>query len=316
MSLYDRDYMRNRGGYARSDAGGVFSQLRVLGAVKVLILINAICFALEIVFDSVFGYGAFFGMFELSVPALLSGKVWTLLTYSFLHADFFHIFANMLGLFFIGTPLEKMIGTRRFCAVYFLGALLGGLLWLALSWNDREGLVGASAAVMSVFACFCAVCPPYPITFLLFFVLPVSMMPMTMLKIAALIEVLGLVSSFGGAGSVVAYSAHLGGMGAGLLAARAFSGRIKLVGIFADKMRKFFKVAHTADLENGQKRAADYKFSVDIRGDGRGVSGGKEEGPSMSRRVDEILDKINERGFSSLTEEERDFLRRARDASK
>ena len=73
---------------------------------------------------------------------------------------------------------------------------------------------------------------------------------------------------------------------------------------------------NTADLENGQKRAADYKFSVDIRGDGRGVSGGKEEGPSMSRRVDEILDKINERGFSSLTEEERDFLRRARDASK
>lgn len=295
MSLYEREYMRvPREGVKR---GGDF--LRQNSAVKVLIIANIVCFVMGFLFDALFGRGTFFQIFELSKGALMSGKVWTLITYSFLHADFFHILLNMVGLFFIGSPLEKMIGKKKFFITYFLGALIGGLIWLAFSWNMREGLVGASAAVMSVFACFCAFYPPMPLTFLIFFVIPVSMRPMTMLKIAAAFELVGLIASLSGSSSVIAYSAHLGGMGTGLLAAYIFKR-----GGFSGSIMDFFKRSSPVNL-GGAKSASDYKFSVNI--------GGRAQ---TQQRVDEILDKINSGGFSSLTDEEKDFLRRAREQLK
>lgn len=306
MSIYDREYMRGaRGGFSGGRAGSSpLSRLAEASAVKVLIIANVCCYVAGLFFDGLFGYGAFFGLFELSSSAIASGRVWTLLTYSFLHADFLHIFLNMLGLYFIGSPLERIVGKGRFYAAYFAGALLGGALWLALSWNAREGLVGASAAVMSVFSCFCALYPPVPLTFLLFFVIPLSLKPMTMLKIAVALELVGLVSSFSGH-SAIAYSAHLGGIGAGLLAARFFrSGASRGWTGFRKPKFDFFRKSVPPRLP-GEKSASDYKFSVNI--------GGR---PSDSDRVDEILDKINSGGFASLTDEEREFLKKAREGMK
>lgn len=306
MSIYDREYMRGaRGGFSGGRTGSSpFSRLAATSAVKVLIAANVCCYAAGLFFDALFGYGAFFGLFELSSSALASGRVWTLLTYSFLHADFLHIFLNMVGLYFIGTPLEKIVGKGRFYAAYFAGALLGGALCLAFSWNDREGLVGASAAVMSVFSCFCALYPPVPLTFLLFFVIPLSLKPMTMLKIAVAAELVGLASSFSGH-SAIAYLAHLGGIGAGLLSARLFRRGIGRGWTgFGKPKFDFFRKSDPPRLQ-GEKRASDYKFSVNIGG-----------GRTDSDRVDDILDKINSGGFASLTDEEREFLKRARERMK
>ena len=234
-------------------------------------------------------------MFDLSLPGLASGKIWTGITYSFLHAGLAHIAFNMIALYFMGTPLESWIGSRKFLFVYFAGALAGAALWLLFSFGSPVGLVGASASVMAVFACFCALYPPMPVTFLLFFVLPISIKPINMLKIAAALEALGLLYTLSGGLSEIAYAGHLGGIAAGFFAARAIkSGKLA----FLDKLS--FKLPRRKS-EKYTKSASEYSYRVNI-------SNPKD----LKNEVDRILDKISEKGFASLTESERQTLVDAR----
>lgn len=294
MSIYDRDYMNRR---PRRGFGGL--GLRITSPVSALILFNVAVFFAEAVFDRIYGAGSFFGIFGLSLSALEHGRVWTVLTYSFLHADILHILCNMVGLYYIGKYVERAAGTRKFLALYFGGALAGAALWLGMSafGQTREVLVGASASVMAVFSAFCLLYPPMPITFLLFFVLPISMKPLTMLKVAAGFEILGLLYSLAGGDAVVAYSAHLGGILAGL----GFVALLRRGGLsFLDGVprRKIPGVSRGG-------RASDYVFKVNLS-----------EPKDLSKEVDRILDKINAEGFASLTQDERETLRRAKDSLK
>lgn len=294
MSIYDRDYMNRR---PRRGLGGL--GLRITSPVSALILFNVAVFFAEAVFDRIYGAGSFFGIFGLSLSALEHGRVWTVLTYSFLHADILHILCNMVGLYYIGKYVERAAGTRKFLALYFGGALAGAALWLGMSafGQTREVLVGASASVMAVFSAFCLLYPPMPITFLLFFVLPISMKPLTMLKVAAGFEILGLLYSLAGGDAVVAYSAHLGGILAGLgFVALLRRGWLS----FLDGVPR----RKTPDVSRGG-RASDYVFKVNLS-----------EPKDLSKEVDRILDKINAEGFASLTQDERETLRRAKDSLK
>ena len=221
------------------------------------------------------------------------------MTYSFLHAGLAHIAFNMIALYFMGKPLESWIGMRKFLFVYLCGALGGAALWLLFSIGSPGGLVGASASVMAVFACFCALYPPVPVTFLLFFVLPVSVKPMTMLKIAAALEGVGLLYTLSGGASDIAYAGHLGGMAAGLLSARAIRGG----GLaFLDKLS--FKIP-SRKSEKNTKSASEYSYRVNIS-----------DSSDLRREVDRILDKISSDGFASLTEGERRTLADARKTMK
>ena len=107
MSIYDRDYMRGRGG-----RGAVADFFGNISAVKALIFFNVAALVAGAFADRFFGYGTFFSLFDLSWAGLASGRVWTPLTYSFLHAGLAHIAFNMIALYFMGKPLESWIGTR------------------------------------------------------------------------------------------------------------------------------------------------------------------------------------------------------------
>ena len=303
MSIYDRDYMSesSRRGYAYGN-GGVRAFFAQTPATKILIIANIACFILGGVFDRFFGAGAFFDLFALSPDAVSSGKVWTFATYAFLHANLLHIFLNMLGLYFMGIALETWVGARRFLLVYFAGALAGGVLWLMLSYMHHEALVGASGAVIAVFAAFCAYYPPVPLTFLIFFIIPVSLKPMTMLKIAAAIEAMGFFYSLSVGHATIAYSAHLGGMAAGYFLARRKRG----AAVEFPRMpsfKKFFGGGSRKEPDN--RGAGEYRYSVNITSHA-----------DLKAEVDRILDKINSGGFSSLTEEERETLKKAKEVFK
>ena len=95
MSIYDRDYMRGGG---RRTAAEFFGNI---SAVKALIFLNVAALVAGAFADRFFGYGAFFSLFDLSWAGLASGRVWTPLTYSFLHAGLAHIAFNMVALYFM-----------------------------------------------------------------------------------------------------------------------------------------------------------------------------------------------------------------------
>jgi len=292
--LSDRHYMRDS--YEPSRNGGVSVMAWLLSAIIA-------GFILQNVFLRWFNAGQFFdSFFALSPYGIATGKVWTLLTYGFLHdpRNLLHILANVLAIYFLGRELIPLLGTRRFVGVYLAAVVTGGLLWLATNWQAQGLVVGASAAACGLLIIYAGFFPHRPITFLLFFILPVTLKPkhiaitLLLLDLAgfAFYEVLGAASPFG-----VAHSAHLGGMLAGWVYFRYVHDRA-------------WSFAWARRQANASRRAAAVDFDADETDDPADL-------PPSSRNlraeVDRILDKINSEGFGALTPEEKRLLDSAKD---
>src|ERR1041385_853142 len=99
------------------------------------------------------------GYLMLTPMAIGRGWVWQLLTFQFLHVDLWHLLGNLLTLWFIGRPVEHILGTRRFLVAYFGSGVIGGVLqWSLMLLSPMHFMpfvVGASAGLMGIFAIFC-----------------------------------------------------------------------------------------------------------------------------------------------------------------
>jgi membrane associated rhomboid family serine protease len=129
-----------------------------------LILINVFLYFVSLFVLIGFGEKFFSDNVALTPSLILQGKsLWTFLTSMFSHVLFFHIFANMFSLFFIGNFLERIIGTKRFISVYLIAGLLGGIFFvlsgLIFGGIDVPG-VGASGAIFGLLGVL-AVLVPY-----------------------------------------------------------------------------------------------------------------------------------------------------------
>ena len=133
-----------------------------------LIVINLLIFIVErlVVFLFKLEPDFFMRWFELPQNILdFASQPWSIITYSFFHGGFSHIFWNMILLYFSGRIFLNLFGPKRFITVYFLGAVMGGLVFI-LSYNlfpvflgTQSALIGASAAVMAVLIFICTYMP-------------------------------------------------------------------------------------------------------------------------------------------------------------
>jgi membrane associated rhomboid family serine protease len=302
--LYDRPYMREPAGPPARNTSIVMTLLIVTIAVFVLQNI------LNVLFPGFRGQPNYFltDWFALSGPHFKELKVWTLFSYSFLHStqSLMHIFGNMLGLFFIGRAIEPILSKAHFLLLYFGGSLMGGLVFLVFHYNGMNSVIGASGAVLALVAFFCLLRPEQPITLLLFFVLPITVKPKWvfwgMLAISlfgVLFDELPAVRNPQTHQMIVAHSAHLGGMLAGILffrfvykgSASFFPRRAARPGI---ELPEWFK----------QKQKVEPKITYQVNRSNR---------DALQNEVDRILDKINATGFGSLTTEEKSTLDQAKD---
>lgn len=145
---------------------------------------------------------------------ILQGKyLWTFLTSMFMHGGFFHIFANMLSLFFIGGLVEKILGPKRYLYFYLISGLFASLFFVSLSLiftaDFNAFAVGASGALFGLVGLLVLLTPNLPV-YIMFIPIPVKM------KYAGpgILIVLWLISI---AGNIpVGNTAHLGGLLAGL----------------------------------------------------------------------------------------------------
>jgi len=137
-------------------------------------------------------------------PVYLAAMPWTLVTHMFVHANFDHLFWNMLFLFFFGPELERRVGEMRFLGIF----LLSGIAAAAAQILIFPGvLVGASGALYGVMGCLAMIAPE--IRVLLFFLLPLS--------IRAAVIVFALIDFFAlGAADNIAHMAHITGLLVGL----------------------------------------------------------------------------------------------------
>jgi membrane associated rhomboid family serine protease len=141
--------------------------------------------------------------------------VWQLISYSFLHGGFNHLFFNMFALWMFGLPVERMWGSRKFAEYYFVCVLGAGAIQLLvqhLSGNVYP-TIGASGAVFGLLLAYGVMWPNNKL-FLIFF--PVPIKAKWFVLIYGGVE---LVFGMTGAMPQVAHFAHLGGLffGAGLL---------------------------------------------------------------------------------------------------
>ena len=146
-------------------------------------------------------------------------RPWGLITSMFTHYSFTHLLFNMLTLYFFGSYLLKMLGTKKFLIIYLGGGLLGGVFFVLIStlMNPSIGIsaIGASGAIFALGGTL-AVLTPRVKVYIMFIPIPV---PLWIAVIGG-----GLIMSFM---PNVAWEAHLGGLLFGLAAGFIIKNRRK-----------------------------------------------------------------------------------------
>lgn len=137
-------------------------------------------------------------------PDHVMQRPWTLITHMFVHADFNHLFWNMLFLFFFGMELERRVGENKFLQIYMFSGIVAAFGQMMISSGS---MVGASGALYGVMGCLAMIAPE--IRILLFFVIPVSIRGAVVLFV--LIDFLTL-----GSADNIAHMAHIVGLLVGL----------------------------------------------------------------------------------------------------
>jgi membrane associated rhomboid family serine protease len=213
MGLYDRDYTQAEDAPQRyyGTPQFRFGFPSLTPVVKWLLIVNVAIFLAGVIVSPL---GRWLETWFALFPPLRSfvTRPWTIVTYEFLHSriDAWHIFMNMIGLYFLGPALERQWSGRRFLLFYLLCGACGGLLYILLANAGLlipAVLVGASGSILAILAA-CAIL--FPHTTVILFVFPVP------IRVAAIgFMAVYVISILTGGGNAGGNAAHLGGMAAG-----------------------------------------------------------------------------------------------------
>jgi membrane associated rhomboid family serine protease len=242
--------------------------------VKRLLIANAVMFIVVLALPALVQWLAF-------IPALTFLRPWTLVTYMFVHASFFHLFFNMLILFFFGPPLEGMWGGREFIRFYLISGLGGAILSYFFAF--QSAIVGASGAIYGVMLAFAMNWPNMYIHIW-------AILPVKAKWLVGFLAAVSVAALLGGARDGVAHWAHLGGFGAAFLYLKLNDRLTSRV----DRLRTFM---------------SRRKLQVEKQGDARPAGNGPARRPRREEdrvldEVDRVLDKISTSGLQSLSEDE------------
>ncbi len=208
---------------------------------------------------------------------------WTLFTYMFIHIGFFHLVVNMFMLYLVGQFFYKTYGDSEFKVFYFFGGLSGGLLYMIIYGVFLAGnssLLGASAAIYSVLFAMVSYYPNMPIR--LFFIEK----PVKLLYLAIVVLALGFLLQPNNLGGNIS---HVGGALFGYFYMKLYSKGRGHLSLDFKTPRIFSKNTNSQSPPRN-----DYDYN-DLKAERRA-------------KTDAILDKISRSGYTSLTNEEKEFL--------
>lgn len=225
-------------------------------------------------------------------------RPWTFITHMFLHEGFWHYAWNMIILYWFARIVGDLIGDRKILPLYLIGGLAGAffyILWVQISGMTGFAL-GASGAVMCMVVAAAFIAPEYEMRLLLIGNVRLKYVALGLVVIDI------LTNSASNPGGTMA---HLGGAIMGGLYVHFLQRGNDLteplqrlfdsIGKSTQRERRApMKVVH-----NKKKPARTYTESTSHRSD------------DVQSQIDDILDKINQSGYDSLTTEEKDFLYRA-----
>jgi len=150
------------------------------------------------------------------VPAVFLDRPWTIVTNMFVHAGFFHLFVNMITLFFFGTFLARLVGQNKFLLLYFGGGILGNIFYILLG-EPISIAVGASGAVYAIAGALVVMMPKLRVY--LYFIVPMPLW-VVVLVFFGIWSIPGFIPG-------IAWQAHIGGLIFGLIAGYFFRRRMR-----------------------------------------------------------------------------------------
>lgn len=235
--------------------------------------------------------------------SVLATKPWTLITHMFVHADVWHVFGNMLWLWMFGYILQDLTGNRKIFPVFLYGAFAGAIAFiLAVNFLPalKPGLheaaaIGASAGVMAIAAAVTTLAPGYRI-----FPMLNGGIPLWIITAFYLLIDLAFLSDDNTGGRI----AHLAGAVAGYFFIYSYRKGVDWGGWMNNFYDWFNDLFNPARPKKGKVIKHELFY--------RSAHQPYQKTPNLtSKRVDEILDKINQHGYHSLTDEERELLKKA-----
>lgn len=143
----------------------------------------------------------------------------TLFTSMFLHANFYHIFANLMFLFVFGPDVERALGSARFAIYYFFWGLVAWGVQIYIDPSSTVPTLGASGAIGGVLGCYFLLFPSYKIDLVF---LPIEVSAWIFLGLWFLYNLFAPTEG-------VANWAHVGGFTAGMATVLIAGGREKLL---------------------------------------------------------------------------------------
>jgi membrane associated rhomboid family serine protease len=279
-----------------------------------LLVINAVIFVvLQFVYvfflatdnskDSFVSY--VFNWFVLPAnPEKIAWRPWTLISYMFTDMQLFRFISNMFWLWSFGYILQDLTGNRKLIPIYLYGGLSGAVIYVLAHLIvpyvhaniDTDTLMAANCSIAAVAVSTTVVSPDYRIFPMISGGIPLWILTLVFI----LINFSGV-----GTGDLATYLAYAGSAGTGFLFIYLLR-RGKDGSIWINQFFDWFGDLFNPDKKKKPKNRKD-EFYYNVSG----TQPYKKIPNITQKRIDEILDKINQQGFRYLTSEEKEILKRA-----
>lgn len=230
----------------------------------------------------------------VSEPTEVLHYPWTLLTYAFLHGGFWHLFFNMMVLNFASRLFLTFFTQKQYLGLYLLSAIFSAVCFVVSFYflNKVSLMVGASGAIMALLVGATTYQPLMNVRLLL--IGNVKLWHIT--AVILLLDLLQIqMDNTGG------HIAHLSGAFFGYIYIKLLQNGTDLskivdsvLNLFSKKKATPFKKVHV----NPKKPAVKRESKIVVK-------------DKTQQQIDEILDKISQSGYDSLTVEEKEFLFKA-----
>jgi membrane associated rhomboid family serine protease len=240
---------------------------------------------------------------------LVLHRPWTIFTYMFYHAGFWHLLFNLLGLYWFGRVVGEFIGESKVVPIFILGGILGAFLYIAAynllpvfdpvsgsSFNK-----GASGGVIALLLAGATLVPNY--TFVLFLIGPVKLKWIAVFYV--IIDLISIPQSNAGG-----HITHLGGAIFGsvyILLLQRGTDLSRIIFFFSD-LPEYIRGWRGKKLKVHTSQRKKTKVEAGANKQHARKQQQSAESSSRQERLDAILDKINISGYDSLSKEEKDFL--------
>ncbi|CAN5316029.1 rhomboid family intramembrane serine protease [soil metagenome] len=231
-------------------------------------------------------------------------RPWTLITYMFTHESLILVFTNMIWLWVFGNIFQNAGGSRRILPLYLYGGLAGALVYIAISYIspalrsslNTSGLEGANAAIMAIAVAATTFTPDYRFFKMLNGGIPIWVL--TLIYVA--IDLAGLAS-----GNMAFHGAHLAGAVTGFMFIVSLRKGNDWSVWMNDLWEKMMNVFNPAKNSRSKKLRKTIFYKADVQ------KPFVKKPLITQQRIDQILDKINQKGYTALSEEEKTILKKA-----